>query len=55
MPTTAYCYDAHERDHDQPGHPENRRRLESTLRLLKQTGVLDESGKVTAATQNVEG
>jgi len=40
MPSSAYCYDAHERDHDQPGHPENRRRLESTLRLLKQTGLL---------------
>ena len=42
MPTTAYCYDIHERDHDQPGHPENRRRLEGALRLLTQTGLLDQ-------------
>ena len=28
---------------------------DTVVRLLKQTGVLDESGKVTAATQNVEG
>ena len=40
MPTTAYCYDAAEREHDLPGHPENRHRLQRTLALLTQTGCL---------------
>ncbi len=40
MPKTAYCYDARERDHDLPGHPENRRRLEGVVRLLTGRGLL---------------
>lgn len=41
MPNTAYGYDAREREHDWPGHPENRQRLAGTLHRLEQAGLLD--------------
>ncbi len=48
MLTTAYCYDAREREHDWPGHPENRQRLASTLRRLEQEGLLHDLPMVAA-------
>jgi acetoin utilization deacetylase AcuC-like enzyme len=41
MRNTAYSYDAREREHDWPGHPENRQRLAGTRHRLAQDGLLD--------------
>ncbi|MGL4649312.1 MAG: histone deacetylase family protein [Caldilineaceae bacterium] len=39
--TTAYCYDPFNLRHTREGHPENFRRLEKSLALLRQDGILD--------------
>ena len=39
--TTAYVYDPIYLEHDMPGHPENKRRLERTVALLEQQGMLE--------------
>jgi acetoin utilization deacetylase AcuC-like enzyme len=38
--TTAYCYDPLYLEHDLPGHPENRARLERVMTLLADEGLL---------------
>jgi acetoin utilization deacetylase AcuC-like enzyme len=48
MHHTAYCYDIREREHDWPGHPENRRRLAGTMHRLELEGLLDELDLVAA-------
>jgi len=39
--TTAYVYDSNYLEHDMPGHPENKRRLERTMSLLEEQGMLE--------------
>ena len=39
--TTAYVYDPIYLEHDLPGHPENKRRLERTMSLLEEQGMLE--------------
>jgi acetoin utilization deacetylase AcuC-like enzyme len=39
--TTAYVYDPIYLEHDMPGHPENKRRLERTMSLLEGQGMLE--------------
>ena len=48
MHHTAYCYDTREREHDWPGHPENRRRLAGTMHRLELEGLLGELDLVAA-------
>ncbi len=51
--TTCYAYDPIEQQHTLSGHPENRGRLATTMRLLNGDGILDrlESTPVVAASQ----
>ena len=39
--TTCYAYDPIEQQHTWPGHPEHKGRLSSTMRLLREDGILD--------------
>ena len=46
--TTAYCYDPLSREHDLPGHPEGRARLDSVLEALAEQGLLARMDHVPA-------
>ncbi len=46
--TTAYCYDPIYLEHDLPGHPESRVRLERVMRALAQAGLLSRMAPVAA-------
>ncbi len=40
--STGILYDDHFLDHDEPGHPENARRLRAILAALEHSGILNE-------------
>ena len=46
--TTGYVYDPIYLEHDLPGHPENKRRLETTMHLLEERGLLQELVNIPA-------
>ncbi|MCX7707701.1 MAG: histone deacetylase [Anaerolineae bacterium] len=46
-PKTAYCYDPQFLEHDLPGHPENRSRLEHALAALEKAGLLARMSRLT--------
>ncbi len=46
--TTGYVYDPIYLEHDLPGHPENKCRLETTMRLLEEQGLLKELVNIPA-------
>lgn len=54
QPTTAYCYDPLFLAHDQPGHPENRTRLERVVQTLTSAGLLARMASVTAQPVDLE-
>ena len=52
--TTCYAYDPIEQEHTLTGHPENRGRLTTTMRLLQQDGILDRLQPVAVTTISPE-
>ncbi len=47
--STGYVYDPQYLEHDRPGHVERRERLEATMRVLEETGLLGRLVKVEAS------
>jgi len=47
--TTCFAYDPIEQQHTLPGHPENRDRLRSVMRLLRTRGLLDQMDALPAS------
>jgi acetoin utilization deacetylase AcuC-like enzyme len=52
--TTAYVYDPLYLKHDEPTHPENRRRLEQTLQHLQEAGMLERLKSLQARDASIE-
>jgi acetoin utilization deacetylase AcuC-like enzyme len=52
--TTGYVYDPIYLEHDLPGHPENRQRLETILRVLEQHGVRERLTPIPAVPITME-
>jgi acetoin utilization deacetylase AcuC-like enzyme len=52
--STGYVYDPLYLKHDEPTHPENRRRLEQTMRRLQEAGLLERLKKIDARDASVE-
>ena len=52
--STAYVYDPLYLEHDEPQHPENKRRLEQTMRLLQDSGLLQRLQAIPARDASTE-
>lgn len=54
QPITAYCYDPLFLEHDLPGHPENRTRLEQVMQALADAGLLARMTSTSAQPVDLE-